>query len=274
MIIDGHAHAVGDFADIEKLIETLDRFGVDKVALCPGLKNNTNVPPLPSIPISVIKQHPLYTRCFINPGIRFSYHFVFGDKGDGNEFVYSFVQRHADRVIQIDWLDPQKSDFMNKLENDFNKWNFRGIKLHQACTPFKNDGPEMDQIVEFANKRQLPIFIHLWSSNEARKLIEVVRDHPDTNFILLHLIALDSVAKYARDLPNIYYDISPYSYVSEKMIKAAVDAFGSDHIIFGSDTPFDGDSLRKVMERVRNMALSDIQKEQILGRNLAEMLKL
>jgi len=58
MIIDGHAHAMGKFAQVEKLIETLDRFSVDKVALCPGMKNNTTVWPLPNIPIPAIKQHP------------------------------------------------------------------------------------------------------------------------------------------------------------------------------------------------------------------------
>lgn len=274
MIIDAHAHAAGEFANAEKLVELLDKLGVDKVALCPGLKNNTNVWPLPNIPISAVKQHPLYTRYFIRWGVRFSYNLVLRDKGDGNEFVHSLVQRHPDRVIQIYWLDPRKLDFMRKLEDDLEKWSFEGIKLHQACTPFKNDGTEMNQIVEFAGDRQLPLFIHLWSDDEARKLVALANSHPDTDFVLLHLIALEVVAKYAYSLRNIYYDISPYSYISEKRITYAVDTFGADHIVFGSDTPFDKDSLRRVMERVRNMALSDVQKEQILGGNIAELLKL
>lgn len=36
MVIDGHAHACGEFANVEQLIELLDKLGVDKVALCPG----------------------------------------------------------------------------------------------------------------------------------------------------------------------------------------------------------------------------------------------
>ena len=102
----------------------------------------------------------------------------------------------------------------------------------------------------------------------------MINKHPDTHFVLLHLVGVEVLAKYAYNLRNIYYDISPYSYINEKRIKLAVDAFGTDHIIFGSDTPFDGDSQRRVMERVKNMDLSDIQKEQILGENLAELLKL
>ena len=47
MIIDAHAHACGEFADPVKLTEVLDKLGVDKIALCPGLKGHTNAPALP-----------------------------------------------------------------------------------------------------------------------------------------------------------------------------------------------------------------------------------
>ena len=273
MIIDGHAHAAGEFAKVDKLIETLDRVGVDKVALCPGLKNNTRLWPLPNVPIQAVKYHPLYNRYFIHPGIRFSYNFVFRDKGDGNEFVHSFVQRYPDRVIQIYWLDPRKPDFMTRLGEDFERWRFKGIKLHQACTPFKIDGDEMKAVVEFARERGLPIFIHLWSNGEGRKLAELAKSQPDANFVILHLLALESVVERAGNAQNIYYDISPYSYISENRIRQAVRAFGADHVVAGSDTPFDGDSLPRVIHRVRHMDLPDIDKEKILGANVAALLK-
>jgi predicted TIM-barrel fold metal-dependent hydrolase len=163
---------------------------------------------------------------------------------------------------------------MGKMESDFAKWHFKAIKLHQACTPFKIDGPEVNQIAEFAASNRLPVFIHLWSDNEARRMIAVMNEHPDTNFVLLHLTGLEALVKHAGALHNVYHDISPYSYLSERRIRLAIDAFGTEHIVFGSDTPFDGDSQRRVMERVRNMDLSDSQKEEILGGNLARILDL
>ena len=274
MIIDGHAHACGEFADIDQLVKLLDKLGVDKVCLCPGLKGHTNVPPLPNVPISAIKQHPLYNRYFIHPGIRFNYNFLLKEKQDGNEFVNSLVQKCPDRILQIHWLDPRKSDFMEELGNALKNWDIKGIKLHQACTPFNNGGPEMIQVVKFAGEKNLPLFIHLWSNKEAGKLIALAKEHPETNFILLHLIGLELVAQYARKLTNIYYEVSTYSYISGKRLKYAVETFGSDHIIFGSDTPFDRDALKNNMERIKAMDLSEIQKEQILGKNLQEMLKL
>ena len=274
MIIDAHAHAVGNFSDVDKLVNILDKHGVDKVALCPGLKNNVKVWPIPNIPIAFIKQHPLYNRYFIHPGIRFSYNFIFKEKGDGNEFVYSFVQKYPDRIIQIYWLDPRKPDLFENLESDWKKWNFKGIKLHQVCTPFTNDDPRIRKISEFAGDKRLPVFIHLWSEKEAIKFLEIVKRYPDTTFILLHLMGMEVVSKYANSFKNIYYDISPYSYINESRLRNAIACFGADHIIFGSDTPFDGDSLRKVMERVRNLDISDDEKAQILGGNIARIIDL
>ena len=274
MIIDAHAHACGEFADLEQLIKILDKSGVDKVALCPGLKGHTTAPPLPNIPISAIKQHPLYSQYFINPGIRFNYNFLLKEKQDGNEFVYSLFQACPDRIIQIYWLDPRKTNFMTILESDLNKWHFKGIKLHQVCTPFKNDSPEIDQVVSFIDEKQIPIFIHLSSKKEAVKIMKLAANYPHTNFILLHLIGLETVAEYASQFRNIYYEISAYSYISEKRVKYAVDNFGADHVILGSDTPWDKNALGNNIMRIKRLAIPDIQKEYILGRNIANILSI
>jgi len=64
---------------------------------------------------------------------------------------------------------------MTILENDFKKWNYKAIKLHQVCTPFKNDSPEINQIAKFAAAKQMPLFIHLWSKDEAVTLMNVAK---------------------------------------------------------------------------------------------------
>ena len=64
------------------------------------------------------------------------------EKQDGNEFVYSLVEKCPDRIIQIYWLDPRKHDYMEKLNSDLKKLRYKGIKLHQVCTLFKNNGVE------------------------------------------------------------------------------------------------------------------------------------
>jgi predicted TIM-barrel fold metal-dependent hydrolase len=274
MIIDAHAHASGEFADPRKLTEILDKLGVDKVALCPGLKGHTSAPTPPNIPISAIKQHALYSRYFINPGIRFNYNVLLREKQDGNQFVYSLAKEHPDRIVQIYWLDPRKPDFVTKLEKDFEKWRFKGVKLHQVCTPFKSDGIEIDDIARFCGERRLPLFVRLWSDRDALRLLNLAKNYPGTDFILLHLVGLEVVAEQAKHARNIHYEISPFSYIKENRLKYAVDTLGADHIMLGSDTPWDKGSLENNIARIRRLDIGSAEKERILGINAMDILKL
>ena len=274
MIIDAHAHACGEFADPKKLTGILDKLGVDKVALCPGLKGHTTAPTLPNIPISAIKQHTLYSRYFVNPGIRFNYNFLLREKQDGNEFVCSLANEHPDRIIQIYWLDPRKPDFMTKLENDFEKWHFKGVKLHQVCTPFRSDGIEINDIARFCGEKRLPLCIHAWSDGDALKLLNLAKKYPRTDFILLHLVGLEAVAEKAKCTKNIHYEISPFSYIKENRLEYAIDTLGPDRIILGSDTPWDKGSLENSIARIGRLNIGSSEKELILGGNIADILKL
>jgi predicted TIM-barrel fold metal-dependent hydrolase len=274
MIIDAHAHACGEFADPRKLTEILDKLRVDRVALCPGLKGHTSAPTPPHIPISAIKQHPLYSRYFINPGIRFNYNFLLKEKQDSNKFVYSMVEKYSDRIIQIYWLDPRKPDYMMKLINDFEKWHFKGIKLHQVCTPFKSNGIEINNIVKFCEEKRLPLFIHQWSYKDALKLLNIAKRYLETNFILLHLVGLEVIADQAKYTKNIHYEISPFSYIKESRVQYAIDSLGADHVMLGSDTPWDKNSLKNNIARIGRLNIDSAEKERVLGGNIKDILNL
>ena len=45
MIVDGHAHALAEFARVDSLKEIIDELGVDKVVLCPGGSSETDIKP-------------------------------------------------------------------------------------------------------------------------------------------------------------------------------------------------------------------------------------
>lgn len=49
MIIDGHAHACGDFCTARQLIDCLDKHAVDCVILVPGEPGSTRTYPLPEL---------------------------------------------------------------------------------------------------------------------------------------------------------------------------------------------------------------------------------
>ena len=102
----------------------------------------------------------------------------------------------------------------------------------------------------------------------------MAKDYPGTNFILLHLIGLEAIAKQAKYTNNIHYEISPFSYIKETRLRYAIDKLGVDHIILGSDTPWDKDSLENNIARIDRLNIASTEKERILGINIMDILKL
>lgn len=274
MIIDGHAHAAGRYADGRTLTALMDELGINKVALCPGPKDTTVAVSVPEVIVPPIMEHPRYMQWVVNPLIRGSYAILPSGKRDGNEYVRDLAERYPERIIQVYWPDPRKRGFLDKMEREYESWGFKAVKLHQACTHFHNDDASIRDIVAFCEKRGLPLYIHLWSDKEAEKLVRLAAEHPAVNFILLHVIGLEPVLDYGKRLDNVYIEISPRCCTRESRLQAAIDGLGADHVIYGSDLPFGGESPARNLERVRGLALSDAEKDAILGGNLARLLGL
>jgi hypothetical protein len=49
MIVDGHAHACGDYLTSESIMNKLDKAGVEKVILVPGELDSLKIYPLPNL---------------------------------------------------------------------------------------------------------------------------------------------------------------------------------------------------------------------------------
>lgn len=50
MIIDGHAHAAGNYATVESISRMAIEYQLDKIVLCTSLKNNLNLKEPPNFP--------------------------------------------------------------------------------------------------------------------------------------------------------------------------------------------------------------------------------
>ncbi len=271
MIINGHAHAGRAFSDPDRIGETLDRLGVDRVALCPTVKNNTQLRMPEGVSLPLARAADKYFLA--NRLLRSLYGFVLRDQGDGNALVRALARRHPERILQFYWLDPQEPGSIQRLEDALRDWPIRGIKLHQACNRFRNDGPEMHRVARLAGERQLPIFIHPYSRREVRRLLDLARSYPGTRFIVAHLLGLEVASPYAGELTNVYYDISGHDdVITPERLELALRAFGPTRLVFGSDEPFlrCADSLA----RVRSLSILEADKKRILGENLVALCRL
>jgi predicted TIM-barrel fold metal-dependent hydrolase len=72
----------------------------------------------------------------------------------------------------------------------------------------------------------------------------------------------------------LYFDISTYQVTSDKRVLKAIDFLGSDQIVMGSDTPYGKGNLTKNITRIKNLDISEQEKDLILGENMKRLLKL
>jgi len=265
MIIDGHAHAAGDYATVESIIAASKRYEIEKVVLCTSPKNNLDLKAPPNVPF-MKSPSSIY---FLNRMLRAAYK-SFKDYGDGNKYVSGLRDKIPEIVIQFLWLNPLDPHHMSGLERNIENYKVRGIKLHQAWDAFAIDGSEFNKLAEVARANQLPIFIHLYSKRETWKLLEYAKKHQEVMFIVAHLLGLDIFKDERKSLSNVYFDTSGSERVREKDIQEAIELFGYDHVIFGTDTPYA--NIGEQINKIERLNLTDKVMEHIFRLNILSIL--
>jgi uncharacterized protein len=273
MVIDGHAHACGDFLTASNILKILDENDVDKVILVPGERNSTKNYSLPEL----ARYFPDYDVVSITnrmTRIAISLSGTAEQVPEGNQFVRSLAQAYPDRIVQFLWVLLGKPEMLQELEAQYSEWSFKGIKLHQCWDRFTIRSEVFEKVARFAAKKDLPIFIHLNSYGEVKALIEFIERNPETKFIVGHLFGLELYLLSGKKMEDVYFEISNTYLVSTQRLNKAIEHFGAHKIIFGSDTPYGRNSLQLNMERVKTLPISEESKEMILGKNMQTLLKL
>lgn len=268
MLIDIHAHAAGEYGTVDSIKNMAEKYDIEKVVLCTSPKNIQNLQMPPSMPF---KQKPdsIYKMNRMN---RLAYNHFLKDNGDGNQFVYDLKNRLPELVIQFLYVNPLDTGCMDNLENSLRTYQPKGIKLHQAWNSFKIDGAEFKKLVDIAVSYKLPVFIHLYSKKEVLKMLGFIKENPKAVFIIGHLTGVDLFSKSGINLKNIYFDTSSSKRIQGSDIKQAIDAFGYEHIVFGTDTPYAG--IDEQIYRIEQLNLSDSVKEHIYSLNARNILAL
>ncbi len=273
MIIDGHAHACGDYLTPKKITQTLLENGTDKVILVPGELDSNKTYPFPN----VAKYFPnRNVTKFFNLLTRFVFTITNAKKDlkKGNVFVHSLAKSLPEKVIQFYLLTDDNNDIFNVLTSKHKEQGFKGLKIHHCWFPILIDSDSFAKIADWAIENEMPIFIHLLSDTEVYKLIEYKKTHPKLKLIVAHLFGLEIFIKLDFKDENLYFDISTFQVTSDKRVLKAIDFVGADKIIMGSDTPYGKSNLQKNIERIRNLDISVNEKGLILGENMRRLLNI
>ena len=272
MIIDSHAHACGNFLNGKGIIEILDKNNVDKVVLVPGELGSDKSYSLPELgnkfPNTDVVLFTNFTTKMIIA--------VTGSAKqieEGNAYVNSLAKEYPERIIQFYWVMLSQSGALEKLEQNYSKYKFQGIKLHQCWESFKVSSEKFNQAVEWAASKELPIFVHLFSKGQVIKLAKYIKEHAKTIFIIGHLFGLERYIEAGINSDNIFFEISTPQLISIHRLRKAIQHFGAQRIVLGSDTPYGQNNLGVNIERIKNLDISNEEKGLILGNNMRVLLK-
>ena len=248
MIIDGHVHLNRSCGTIESCVRELlhyaDKFDIDKLCLSLGFGREERPTP------EQLRVH--------------------------NDQVAQALPLAPDRLIGFVYLNPMHTRAsMDEIDRHVVDGPMRGIKLWIAL-PCSD--PLVDPIAERAAELRLPVLQHTWLKATGNQPFESTPDdmaalaarHPQTNFLFGHTGGDWEYGIMAvRQYPNVYADLAGGA-PTAGLTELAVQELGARRVVYGSDAP--GRSYASQIAKVHGAAISDTDKELILGANMELLL--
>ena len=226
MVIDGHAHSCGEYLTVGSVINKLDENSTDAVILCPGEMNKDKGYELPSLHLKFPNKDFIYV---INNIIKVAVTLTGAANyiDEGNEYVFNLVKQAPDRIFQFLWVNPNDKNVVKKIEDKYVLWNFKGLKIHQCWNKCNLRNESMELIIKWAEKKELPVFIHIASKKDAIDLVQVINQHQDARFIIGHMIGMEIFSQAGLQNKNVYFDMSAEQLIPQKKLLAALEKFGA-----------------------------------------------
>ena len=128
-------------------------------------------------------------------------------------------------------------------------------------------------ILEEAKKYNMIVNFHSQKDDE---MDEMVKKHKEVIFVAAHPGEYREFMRHIERLKyseNYYLDLSGYGLFRYGMLRKAIDAFGADRILFGSDFPTCNPGMY-IGGVLNDNLITDTEKEKILSLNAKKLLNL
>ncbi len=153
------------------------------------------------------------------------------------------------------------------------------VAIKQHMDLFADD-PRQDAVSQVAAELDIPIVWHAWykqseryeNESDAGHIARLAKRNPSTKYVMAHMTGVGwrGILDVAG-LPNVWVDTSG-GWPESELVEYAVRQLGPDRIVFGSD--YVGRDYAVQLGRVLGARISDEDKEKILWKNAARLLKL
>lgn len=212
-----------------------------------------------------------------------------------NKWVHHFAERHPDRVIPFGTVHPNDRDKGSILKDCFEKYGFKGIKIHCHVEQVSPDDHRMEPIYRVCEEYDRILLIHCGTGpsfkerpvngygydvatlSGIKRFEKAIQRHPKLLFVVPHFgfEEMEEFVNLLDDYPNLYLDttmILPGYFPVEAKREWFVRH--SDRILFGTDFPNIPYEWRREKEGLHRLNLGSEIEEKILYKNAARVLNL
>ncbi len=212
-----------------------------------------------------------------------------------------------DRLVGYTMVNPKAPGAAEQAGRDIDELGLRGVELFPAMHRFDPSDEELTgPLYEIAADRGVPVFCHVgllrvrlrerlglsspfdMRYSDPMLLHRAAADHPEISFIIPHFGCgyLREAALLGSACPNVYVDTSssngwmalqPQPIGWDRALQICLDAFGTDRILFGSDSGvfprgYRTDVLGRLTDAMHQIGLPTEDRDKILGGNLTTLL--
>lgn len=174
-------------------------------------------------------------------------------------------------------VNPLEKNAPQQIEKAIREYGLCGVHLHPWEDNFQINSPFIYETFDIAQKLDIPLYISTGYPNvsEVFQLMEVLKLFPTVRAVATHAGQLDmsggsfdDVLIAAKETENLYFDFS--GCYRRDFMEQLVHIVGDYRTMFGSNSPYMSMSME--IDRILFTALTDSQKERILGKNMIDFI--
>lgn len=205
---------------------------------------------------------------------------------DGDKAVWARIKENNDTAIALrDYYDGfyipgfhVHPDFVEESVEEIHRMHALGVNLIGELVPYHDGWTDysceaFSVILDEAEKYNMIVSFHSMGEDEMDRM---VKSHPNVIFVAAHPGEYKAFMRHVQRMKysdNYYLDLSGYGIFRHGMLRHAIDAFGVDRILFGSDYPTCNPAMY-IGGVLLDELISDSEKEKIFSLNAASLLGL
>lgn len=285
MIIDMHYHLDERMENMDRLLNQMTQWHVDKIALVPPMVDPFHVEGVAEKLAHFVRSlltgfwHPVGKIAYESTVTKSGKFSILGktyniDRLPSNEVVAHALAAHPDKFYGWIFINPADEDSIAVIEKYAASEGWIGVKCH----PFWHQYPVslLDDAAALCSEKGLPLLIHLGGKKENGDFRHLPEQHPNLKIVYAHagVPHYQKLWPYAKSQKNVYVDLSS-PYLDEPLRREALKAMGPEKCLYGTDGPFGypaDDGLYDhgaIMAEIDRFPISTKQKEDILGNTFA-----